>query len=79
MKLLVRLGCHLCEDAAQLLLHLGVSFERVDVDREIDLQKEYGQLVPVLYDQEAERELLYPFDAEAVLDFISDERFLKRK
>ena len=48
LRLLVRDGCHLCEDAAQLLAELGLAFERVDVDGDTALAAAFGDAVPVL-------------------------------
>lgn len=61
LTLLVRLGCHLCEDAAAMLAGAGLAFTRVDVDADPALREEYGLLVPVLL--HAGRELAYPFTA----------------
>lgn len=69
LELLVRLGCHLCEDAASLLTAEGVIFQRINVDSELKLREEYGLLVPVLRTQDG-RELHYPFDAHSVKIFL---------
>lgn len=66
-RLYVRLGCHLCDDAARLLAALGIPFLRVDVDRDATLREEYGALLPVLHDTLRDRELVYPFTAADVL------------
>jgi len=50
--LLSRVGCHLCDDARQLLEHLRSEFEFtvriVDVDGDADLVRQYGDKVPVI-------------------------------
>lgn len=68
--LYVRLGCHLCEDAAQALQAAGVRFVRINVDLNPRLNDEYGALVPVLHDRESDREWAYPFDAREIADTI---------
>lgn len=64
--LYVRLGCHLCDDAARALAAAGIRFLRVNVDLNPRLNEEYGTLVPVLYDREADREWHYPFDLREI-------------
>lgn len=66
-RLYVRLGCHLCDDAARLLAAAGIDFVRIDVDRDPRLREEYGALLPVLQDTLHDRELVYPFTAASVL------------
>lgn len=47
-----RNGCHLCESALEKLNHwqsqCGFSLEFVDVDKEEELQKRFGEQVPVV-------------------------------
>lgn len=69
-QLFVRPNCFLCAQAAQILAEAGISAERLDVDSQTKWQKEYGVLVPVLYDSLTQRELIYPFDANAVREFV---------
>ena len=47
-ELLSRRGCHLCEEAEQLLKELKVPYRWLDVDSQKDWQLEYGFRVPVL-------------------------------
>jgi threonine dehydrogenase-like Zn-dependent dehydrogenase len=50
---LVRVGCHLCEDArgvvAAVCEEVGERFVEVDVDAHADLQASYGDEVPVTF------------------------------
>ncbi|MFC5176699.1 glutaredoxin family protein [Nocardioides taihuensis] len=50
---LVRVGCHLCEDArgvvAAVCEEVGERFVEVDVDADADLQASYGDEVPVTF------------------------------
>ncbi|MBO0690594.1 MAG: glutaredoxin family protein [Candidatus Dormibacteraeota bacterium] len=48
VQLVSRDGCHLCEDAEQLLHHRAIPFERLNVDARPDLLAEYDMRVPVL-------------------------------
>lgn len=50
---------------------MGVDVQRVNIDREPALRAQYDLLVPVLFDTEGDRELLYPFDAQAVRRFMA--------
>jgi hypothetical protein len=69
-----RNGCHLCEDMAAALRGLQAAhrfaFERVDVDRDADLVRRYGDRVPVLAC--GAHELCHArLDAPAVTAFLS--------
>lgn len=68
-QLFVRPNCFLCAQAAQLLAEAGIAAQRLDVDSNPQWQAEYGLLVPVLYDSEEQRELIYPFDVEELRRF----------
>lgn len=46
--LYTRHGCHLCEQAEDMLAVLGVAAVRVDVDAEPEAAARYGLRVPVL-------------------------------
>lgn len=48
VQLVSRDGCHLCEDAEQLLHRRAIPFERLNVDARPDLLAEYDKRVPVL-------------------------------
>ena len=52
LVLLTRVGCHLCETAAETLTRIagevGLVPEAVDVDSDPGLQAEYGDRVPVV-------------------------------
>ncbi len=67
--LYVRLGCHLCADAAALLAAANVPAQRVNIDRDPALRAQYDTLVPVLYDPACDRELIYPFDVADIARF----------
>lgn len=46
--LYTRRGCHLCEQAEDLLLHRGTRVRLVDVDADPEVRARYGLRVPVL-------------------------------
>jgi hypothetical protein len=52
LQLLTRVGCHLCETAAETLGRIaaeaGLTPVPVDVDADPELQAEYGDRVPVV-------------------------------
>jgi glutaredoxin len=46
--LYTRVGCHLCDDAHELLVRHGLRPRLVDVDRDEQLVAEHGNCVPVV-------------------------------
>jgi glutaredoxin len=50
---LTRTGCHLCADAlgvvAEVCRETGTTFREVDVDSDLDLQRQYTDQVPVTF------------------------------
>ena len=46
--LYTRVGCHLCEDAYQLLKRYGLSPELIDIDENPELLGRYNECVPVI-------------------------------
>ena len=54
-------GCHLCEQAEEMLDYLGLAFLAVDISQDVDLIRVYGVRIPVL--QRGDKaELGWPFD-----------------
>ena len=41
-------GCHLCEQAEEMLDYLGIGFEVVDITSDVALVRLYGVRIPVL-------------------------------
>ena len=67
-------GCHLCEQAEQILDYIGVPFNAVDISSDLELLRRYGVRIPVIGDAGG-RELGWPFDSfdvERWLDVIAD-------
>jgi len=52
LRLLGRRGCHLCDEAREVVVAVaveaGVAWDEVDVDTDGDLADEYGDRVPVV-------------------------------
>lgn len=48
VRLFTRQGCHLCDQAAQVLRQQGLQFESVDIDADPALQARYTECVPVV-------------------------------
>jgi hypothetical protein len=51
ITLLGRPGCHLCDDAREIIARvageLGVPWEEVDIDSSAELLDKYGEMIPV--------------------------------
>ncbi len=63
--------CHLCDQALAVLAAAGVpDFESVWIDDDAMLEAHYGERVPVLRDEDAARELEWPFDAAVVRQWL---------
>ena len=70
LSLLSRPDCHLCEETAAILLRMGVTFATIDVEADIELERRYGEMIPVLlYD---DREIARaPLDEAALRSALS--------
>lgn len=62
-------GCHLCEEAEQLLSQSGVSFEKRDIIDDEKAQERYAIRIPVLLHGPSGLELSWPFDDQKVGSF----------
>lgn len=53
VRLYSRPGCHLCDDARQVVARvceeLGESFDEVDISTSADLQARFGEEIPVTF------------------------------
>jgi hypothetical protein len=61
-------GCHLCEQALQLLNELGVHPEVIDIAFDDSLFTQYGWVIPVV--KVASHELHWPFDAQQLSQWL---------
>ncbi|MCI0359208.1 MAG: glutaredoxin family protein [Planctomycetaceae bacterium] len=50
-----RTGCHLCEEAEQVLLRHGLRPQRINIDANMTLRQRYHQCVPVVWIDGKER------------------------
>lgn len=64
-------ACHLCEDAEQLLVQFGLSFEKQDIIEDPQLQQRYGLRIPVLLHAASKCELNWPFDEDGLRRFVA--------
>ncbi len=75
-RLLGTAGCHLCEQAAQLLTEVSktipIEVIATDIAEETDWQEAYAIRIPVLYHIATQRELSWPFTQEQLLFFIRE-------
>ncbi len=46
--LYTRVGCHLCDDASEVLARHGLEVRTIDVDSDPQLQARYNECVPVV-------------------------------
>ncbi len=80
LKLYGTQGCHLCEEAEQLLqqwvMHAPGRFDLVTVDIVGDdaLFERYGVRIPVVLHPESGRELGWPFDMRVLDAFLVERR-----
>ena len=74
LRLYSRPGCHLCEEAAELLDRSGGAHkaEIVNIEDDLDLLRRYGIHIPVLQRQDTQAELFWPFDEQALAVFMED-------
>lgn len=75
LELLTTDGCHLCEQAIEVLqaeLHPGeVEVDLVDIAWEEGLIERYGSRIPVLREPASARELDWPFDRGQLRRFLT--------
>ena len=76
LTLYYRLGCHLCEDMEKLLPdyldNTGIRLDTIYIDKNDELEQEYGTLVPVL--KVGNQEICHYFlDVKALQQYISEQ------
>lgn len=67
-------GCHLCEQAEQLLDQSAIAnaYQKKDIADNPDWLERYGIRIPVLYHLSSRQELSWPFDECALQTFIAE-------
>ncbi|MCL1137153.1 glutaredoxin family protein [Shewanella pneumatophori] len=63
-------ACHLCELAADLLNQANVPYSMIDICDDQSLAEQYGIRIPVVKLVETQTELNWPFDLEALAEFL---------
>ncbi|MCG9732202.1 glutaredoxin family protein [Shewanella sp. Isolate13] len=63
-------ACHLCELAADLLMQAGVDYDALDICDDDNLAEQYGIRIPVVKIADSQSELNWPFDLEALEEFL---------
>ena len=63
-------GCHLCEQAEQLLQDAGQPFQLVDIVDDEQAFARYRLAIPVL--KKGDNELYWPFDAAQLATWLKD-------
>jgi len=73
--LMSSVGCHLCDEAAEILIHTldpqQHLLDEVDIAYDDALMEKYALLSPVLVDEVSGAELRWPFDHEGLRGFIA--------
>jgi hypothetical protein len=73
------LGCHLCEEANQLISACdlnNIEIEHVDIAEHEQWQEKYAIRIPVLYHSSSKKELNWPFtelDVQRLIDKLSND------
>ena len=73
LTLYVKPGCHLCEEAREVLAMTGLYPQVIerDISRDSALQDAYGMRIPVLARADTGEELSWPFGLPDVRQFVS--------
>ena len=73
LMLFQRDDCRLCDLAIAVLAQARApEFSSVFIDDDAALQARYSERVPVLREDESGRELNWPFDADALREFLGN-------
>ncbi len=75
LQLFSTLGCHLCEQAQELVLQYSLSYQTVtleilDIFDQPEWQTHYGIRIPVLVEPKTQAELAWPFTLSELTTFI---------
>jgi len=64
-------GCHLCDDAIELLKQLNVAYQKVDIVEHDNLVELYSTLIPVV-EKQSKATLNWPFSQQQLQIFIEE-------
>ena len=75
LLLLGTAGCHLCEQAQQIIddclpNYSGLTVESIDIAEQEQWQADYAIRIPVLYHPETQKDLGWPFESAQLNAFI---------
>ncbi len=70
LVLYTRVGCHLCDQVADLLRAMEIGWTAVQIDTDPDLEGKYDIRIPVLYLPDTGKELFFPFNKGRILEFM---------
>ncbi len=69
-------GCHLCEQAAELIAEAiktrPIEIIEIDIAEQTQWQADYALRIPVLYHISTGRDLSWPFNIQQLLNFINE-------
>jgi glutaredoxin len=68
LVLYTRDGCHLCDEAREVLLRVGHPFEEVDIEGDDELHRRYLERIPVV-----------ALDGEELYEYFIDETDLRAR
>lgn len=72
------LGCHLCENAKQVLWPVlseaGLQLQEVDIAEDDHLQEQYAIRIPVIRLQNATEDVGWPFDGDDVRRYLERQK-----
>ena len=75
LKFFTTQGCHLCEQAEEILIVLQKRYmfglDIIDIATEQELVKKYGLSIPVLLNSENKEQLYWPFDTDAIIRLLN--------
>ncbi len=70
-------GCHLCDDAEEIVADaLGkqrayIEVTKIDIAEQVQWQEKYAVRIPVLYHPESQMELGWPFNQDTLTKFLN--------
>lgn len=64
-------GCHLCDEAKEILQQAGVNAKYIDIVDDDELFERYGMRIPVLKRTDNGAELGWPFDVAEMTQFLA--------
>ena len=74
LKFFTTQGCHLCEQAGEILTVLQKKYmfelDVIDIAVEQELVEKYGLNIPVLMNADNKEELYWPFDVDEIVNLL---------